>query len=122
MEQNEDVAVALAEDDDDLRKLFVYMLRQLGSNGAELLETCFGAKVDVAFVDLDMPLVDGLEAAEEVSKKGIPVILVSGLSELQCVVAEQEPIVGRLSKPFTCDDLQSAIDSALGANRPRQPR
>jgi CheY-like chemotaxis protein len=129
MEQNEDLAIALAEDDDDLRKLFVHMLRQLGydvvcaaANGAELLETCFGGKIDVVFVDLDMPIVDGLEAAEEVSKKGIPVVLVSGLSELQDVVADQEPIVARLPKPFTSQDLQCAIDAALTANRLRQPR
>src|SRR5256885_16189128 len=79
------VRIAVAEDEPDVRKTFVRLLECLGhqvvcsvSNGEELIDQCIYEEVDVAFVDLDMPVVDGLAAAEIVSERGIPVILVSG--------------------------------------------
>jgi CheY-like chemotaxis protein len=92
------------------------------SNGAELLESCFESKVDVVLVDLDMPIVDGLEAAEEISQKGIPVVLISGMPDSEHLVLEQEPITVRLSKPVTSEALQGAIQSALDSGPPRKPR
>jgi response regulator NasT len=83
------------------------------ANGEELINQCQSSEVDVAFVDLDMPIVDGLAAAEIVSEKGIPVILVSGHPDARQVVVENEPVVARLVKPASIDDLQRAIKKAL---------
>jgi len=41
-------------------------------NGEELIDQCNYDDVDIAFVDLDMPVVDGLAAAEIVSERGYP--------------------------------------------------
>jgi DNA-binding NtrC family response regulator len=114
--------IAVAEDDTNLRKTYVAMLECLGHqvicaavNGAELLEQCFGQKVDLVIADLDMPVVDGLAVAEEVSKKRIPVILVSGHPDVEEVVVEAEPIATRMVKPVTFGGLQAAIEQAVGA-------
>ncbi len=114
------IRIAVAEDEPDVRKTFVRLLECMGhkvvcavGNGQELINQCGQIEVDIAFVDLDMPVVDGLAAAEAVSEKGIPVILVSGHPDARQVVVENEPVVARIAKPATVDELQRAIKKAL---------
>src|SRR5947199_10514916 len=102
------IRIAVAEDEPDVRKTFVKLLECLGhkvvcsvANGEELIEQCRLDEVDIAFVDLDMPVIDGLAAAEIVSERGIPVILVSGHPDARQVVVEKEPVVARITKPAT---------------------
>lgn len=116
------IRIAVAEDEPDIRKTFVRLLECLGhkvvcavANGEELIDQCFQQEVDIVFVDLDMPVVDGLAAAEAVSEKGIPVILVSGHPDAGSVVVEQEPVVARITKPATIEDLKQAIAQALAS-------
>jgi CheY-like chemotaxis protein len=118
------VRIALAEDDEDLRLAFVRMLEHLGNkvvcaaaNGAELLQACHKEHVDLALVDLDMPVVDGLEAAEEIAERGIPVVLISGHPDLREVVLEHEPVVTRIAKPATIESFRKAIAKALATKR-----
>ena len=114
------VRIALAEDDHDLRKAFVGMLELLGNkvvcaaaDGAELLEACVVTEVDLAMVDLDMPVIDGLEAAEEIAERGIPVVLISGHPDVREVQLEHEPVVTRIVKPATLESFRKAIAEAL---------
>ena len=74
-------------------------------------------EVDVAFVDFDMPVMDGLAAAAEVTKRGIPVVLLSGHPDAQDIVLEHEPVVARLLKPATVAELQNVIAFALSSRR-----
>jgi response regulator NasT len=112
--------IAVADDEPAVRKTFVRLLELLGhevtcsaSNGHELVEGCASERVDLAFVDLDMPVMDGLAAAEHLALKGIPVILVSGHPDAEHIVLEHEPVVARLAKPATVERLQAAIRQAL---------
>lgn len=96
------------------------LLEQLGyevtcavMNGADLIDHCLKDKVDLVIVDLDMPIMDGLAAAEHAATAGIPVILLSGHDDARYVVVENEPIAARLTKPFTIDELEGAITCAL---------
>jgi len=114
------VRIAVAEDEPDVRKTFVRLLEYLGhtvvcsaANGEELIDQCAHAEVDIAFVDLDMPVIDGLAAAEVVSERGIPVILVSGHPDARQVVVENEPVVARIVKPASIEELQRAIKQAM---------
>jgi two-component system, response regulator PdtaR len=120
LKRNAPVKIAVAEDEPDIRKTFVWLLERLGhevvcaaENGEELLDKCKLGKVDLVFVDLDMPVMDGLAAAEQIEKRGIPVILVSGHADAEHVVLEHEPIVARLRKPITLKALQQSISLAL---------
>jgi DNA-binding NtrC family response regulator len=117
--------IAIAEDDGNLRKTYVAMVECLGhtvvfaaENGADLLEHCIGEQIDLVLADLDMPVVDGLTVAEEVSKKNIPVILVSGHPDVEEVVIEREPIATRMVKPVTIGGLQRAIEQAVAGQLP----
>ena len=120
LKRNAPVKIAVAEDEPDIRKTFVWLLERLGhevvcaaENGEELLDKCKLGKVDLVFVDLDMPMMDGLAAAEHFEKRGIPVILVSGHADAEHVVLEHEPIVARLRKPITLKALQESISLAM---------
>jgi response regulator NasT len=122
IENGAPVRIAVAEDEPDVRKTFVRLLECLGhkvvcsvGNGEELIDQCWQEEVDIAFVDLDMPVVDGLAAAEIVSERGIPVILVSGHPDARQVVVEKEPVVARISKPASVDALRNAIQKALAS-------
>ena len=118
--ESSQVRIALADDVPGIRKIMVRMLEQLGhkvicavSNGAELVDQCYGQQIDVVFTDLDMPIMDGLAAAQELAQRGIPVILVSGHPDSEEVVVDQEPVVLCVSKPASLESLQSAIEQAL---------
>jgi CheY-like chemotaxis protein len=121
------VRVAIAEDNADARHALHALLTLLGhqvvcevGDGAALLEHCASDQVDLVISDLDMPGIDGLEAAEMISKRGIPVILLSGHPDVEHVNVEAEPVAGRLRKPATAAALEDAIRSALGSNhKPR---
>ena len=119
------VRIAVAEDEPDIRKTFVRLLELLGhqvvfavANGAELLEQKLDDRVDVVFVDLDMPVMDGLAAAEEVDRKGIPVILVSGHPDSESVVLDQEPVVARIAKPASSPSPTTTTGSGTGPTPP----
>jgi response regulator NasT len=120
-EQQTAVRVALAEDEPIFQRMLVQLLERLGyevacavANGADLIDHCRDGNIDLAIVDLDMPVMDGLAAAEHITKAAVPVILISGHPDVEHVVVEHEPIAARLTKPFTIGELREAIDVALG--------
>ena len=84
-DENRPLRIALADDNPDLRRVMALMVERLGhravltaADGAELIELCSAAEIDIVLVDLDMPEVDGLAAAEDLSRRGIPVVFISG--------------------------------------------
>jgi response regulator NasT len=112
--------ICLAEDDDQLRSVLKRMLTALGhrvicdvDNGELLLEYAGQQECDLALVDLDMPVMDGLAVAEGLQARNLPVILLSGHPDLQHVVTEKEPISASLQKPVTLEQLESAIALAV---------
>lgn len=103
------------------------MLRILGHeiiceapNGRELLDACQKEQPDVVIADLDMPIVDGLEVAETLSSRGVPVILLSGHPDVHRINVGHEPLAARLMKPVTKERLKEAIEQALAWRRPAQ--
>jgi two-component system, response regulator PdtaR len=111
------IRLAVADDDASARCLLIQLSESLGHeivcvavDGAELVDQCVDRAVDLVLVDLDMPNMDGLAAAEILSAKGIPVILVSGHPDVEHIVIAHEPVVAYLNKPISADALKSAID------------
>jgi response regulator NasT len=120
------IRLALAEDDADFRKALTSLLSALGhqvvgdvANGQDLLELCTDGQVDVAIADLDMPILDGLEVAELLAQRGIPVILLSGHPDAEHLNMQHEPLAARLRKPVGKQALQNAIERAVAASRSR---
>ena len=124
MESTTQVRIALADDVAATRLAIARLLERLGhqvicaaSNGAELLHQCAGKQIDVVVTDLDMPVLDGLAAAQELADRGIPVILISGHSDKNKIVLEHEPVVVCVTKPASIQNLQDAIKQALDAQK-----
>jgi CheY-like chemotaxis protein len=116
------IRIAVAEDEDASRNILCRLLLALGhqvihaaADGSELIEACNGDDVDLVLLDLDMPIMDGLATAEIYSSKGIPVVLISGHSDVDELVLEHEPVSSCLRKPASLETLRRAIAEALAS-------
>jgi response regulator NasT len=114
--------VCLAEDNQDVREALKALLAALGhevvcdvADGEALVQSVNQTDVDLVIADLDMPLLDGLAAAELIAqRRKLPFILVSGHADAEHVVLEHEPVTVRLLKPFSLAGLEDAIQRAMG--------
>ncbi len=118
------IRIAVAEDEPASLNILIHLLGALGhkviysaTDGAELIDVCEFAEIDLVVVDLDMPIMDGLATAEIFSNKGIPVILVSGHSDAEELVLEHEPVSACVRKPASLQTLRTAITTALATRR-----
>ena len=114
------IRIAVAEDEPASLNILVNMLGALGhkviysaADGSELIDVCVFDEIDLVVVDLDMPIMDGLATAEIFANKGIPVILVSGHSDVEELVLEHEPVSACVRKPASLQTLRTAIAAAL---------
>jgi CheY-like chemotaxis protein len=111
--------VAIADDEPTIRRTFEMLISAIGhtvactaGDGEELVRKCSESKIDLAFVDLHMPVMDGLEAAELLAAKSIPVVLVSGHPDSAHLVLEEEPVVALIQKPASLPEILAAIAKA----------
>jgi two-component system, response regulator PdtaR len=113
----------LTADDESIRLLSLRsQLRALGhvvvaeaSNGQEAVVLAKASQPDLAIMDIKMPVMDGIEAAERITlEHPIPIILLTAYSEAQLVErAAQANISAYLMKPVAPEDLLPAITLAL---------
>ncbi len=113
----------LIADDESIRLLSLRaQLTALGhqvvgeaSTGEEAVALAKRGRPDLAILDIKMPLVDGIEAAERITRtRPIPIILLTAYSEAQLVErAAQANISAYLMKPVSEEDLLPAITLAL---------
>lgn len=115
------LSISIAEDDPDQRDVLARFVEILGhrvvcavEDGHSLLAAITDQETDLALVDFDMPLLDGLTAAEELSRtRNIPVILISGHPDLRHVVWENEPVAASITKPVTLEQLSETIHAVM---------
>ena len=114
--------VAIADDDPETRRTLSAMLASLGhqvvfagSTGRELVNHCLDATPDVVLTDIDMPDMDGLDAAMVIYERSpAPVILLTGFCTPDLIErAEQNHVLGYLIKPATQAQLEAAIGLAV---------
>ena len=114
--------VVVAEDEALIRMDLVEMLGELGyevvgqaRDGEEAVALVRDRRPDLAFLDIAMPVRDGLSAAGEIVEAGLaPVVMVTAFSQAETVQrAASAGAMGYLVKPFTTADLTPAIELAL---------
>jgi len=93
----------------------------LTSSAPEMLQKAKIESPDVILLDIVMPGVSGWDAlhllrADE-SLRGIPVIILSGLSEQDAQFAKPDLISGWVQKPFDAEQLCAAIDGIAHRKR-----
>ncbi|HEY4689047.1 MAG TPA: response regulator [Anaerolineae bacterium] len=113
--------IIVADDESIIRLGLRVMLTELGhevflaSNGREALNLARTAGADLAILDIQMPLTDGLEAARVIARKHpMPILILTAYSQQDLIErAVQLPIQGYLVKPVNERDLAAAIGVAL---------
>lgn len=115
------VRVLVAEDESLIRLDLVEMLRELGydvvaavGDGAAAVEMAASLHPDVCFLDVAMPVRDGLSAAEEIIERRLgAVVMVTAFSQQDMVArAANAGVLSYLVKPFSKADLAPAIEVA----------
>ena len=114
--------VLIAEDDPLIALGLVERLRLLGHepigpacDGAEAIEMARASLPDLYLFDIEMPTVDGLEAATQLADAGLrrPVVVVTGVDDPSLI--ERSIVSGvsaYLTKPVDSRELDAAIELA----------
>lgn len=114
--------VVVAEDESLIRLDIVEILRDNGfdvvgeaGDGETAVQLATELRPDLVVMDVRMPQLDGIKAAERLTKDHVaPVVLLTAFSQKELV--EQASEAGALAyvvKPFTPNDLLPAIEIAL---------
>jgi response regulator NasT len=113
--------VVVAEDESLIRMDIVETLRDKGfdvvgeaGDGNKAVELAFALNPDLIVMDIKMPDLDGLSAAEKIAELKIPVVLLTAFSQQELVTrAAEVGAMAFLVKPFSPQDLLPAIEIAL---------
>ena len=86
-----------------------------GANGVEAIQLCQDLAPDIVLMDVKMPIMDGITAAEEIGKEQIaPVVLLTAFSQKELVDrAVEAGAMAYVVNPFTPNDLFPAIEVAI---------
>lgn len=115
------VRVLVAEDEALIRLDLTEMLRETGhdvvgeaSNGQEAIDLARALSPDIVILDVKMPVLDGLSAAEVIGRESLaPVVMLTAFSQRELVErARDAGVMAYVVKPFTIADLTPAIEIA----------
>jgi response regulator NasT len=114
------VRIVVAEDEALIRMDLVEMLAEAGysvvaqaGDGAQAIELVKEHQPDLAILDVKMPVLDGISAAEEIISI-CPVLMLTAFSQRELVDrARDAGVMAYLLKPFTISDLIPAIEIAM---------
>lgn len=115
------VRIVVAEDETLIRLDLAEMLGEAGydvvgqaGNGEQAIELARELHPDLVVMDVKMPVLDGISAAEVIGKERIaPVVMLTAFSQKELVErARDAGVMAYVVKPFTASDLVPAIDIA----------
>jgi response regulator NasT len=120
----EPMRVLVAEDEAIIRMDVVATLAEAGldvvaeaSDGEEAVKLAIELEPDVVVMDIKMPKLDGISAAEKIAEKKIPVVLLTAFSQADLVArAAEAGALAYITKPFKPADLVPAIQIAMARN------
>jgi response regulator NasT len=112
--------ILVAEDETLIRMDLVEMLREAGydvvgeaTNGQEAIELAENLRPDIAILDVKMPVLDGISAAEKIIDIA-PVLMLTAFNQRDLVErARDAGAMAYVVKPFTINDLVPSIEIAI---------
>ena len=116
------VRVVIAEDEALIRLDLKEMLEEEGyeiageaSDGEQAVELAEKLRPDLLILDVKMPVLDGISAAEQIAAKHVaPVVILTAFSQRELVErARDAGAMAYLVKPFTKADLVPAVEMAV---------
>ena len=120
---SETIRVLIAEDEALIRLDLKEMLEEEGysvvgevGDGQQAVDLAKALTPDLVILDVQMPVLDGLSAAEQIASARIaPVIVLTAFSQRELVErARDAGAMAYLVKPFSKNDLVPAIEVARG--------
>ena len=122
--QDKKVRILVAEDVTIIRLDLVEMLTEAGyeviaqaENGAGAVELAKQHKPDLAILDVKMPEMDGITAAEQIILLA-PVLMLTAFSQRELVErARDAGVMAYVVKPFSINDLVPAIEIAISRHK-----
>ena len=123
----EKLRILVAEDETIIRLDLVEMLTESGyevvaqaENGAIAVELAKLHKPDLAILDVKMPEMDGITAAEQIISIA-PVLMLTAFSQRELIDrARDAGVMAYVVKPFTIGDLVPAIEIAISRHTQMQ--
>lgn len=120
-DMDEPLRVVVAEDEGLIRMDVVATLQEAGyevvgeaTDGEEAIRLATELEPDLVVMDIKMPKMDGISAAEKISVLKIPVVLLTAFSQADLVArAAEAGAMAYVTKPFKPTDLLPAIQIAL---------
>jgi len=114
------IRILVAEDEALIRMDLVEMLGEAGyevvaeaSDGEQAIELAKIHKPDLAILDVKMPILDGISAAEKIIAIA-PVLMLTAFSQRELVErARDAGVMAYVVKPFSIGDLVPAIEIAI---------
>jgi response regulator NasT len=125
MEQINQRRIVVAEDESLIRMDIVETLRSQGfdvvgeaGDGLKAIELARSLSPDLMVMDIKMPDMDGLSAAEQIAELRIPVVFLTAFNQQELVArASEVGAMAFLVKPFSPEDLFPAIELALSRHQ-----
>jgi len=116
--------ILVAEDETIIRLDLVEMLTEAGyevvaqaENGLRAIELANELKPDLAILDVKMPQLDGISAAEKIISIA-PVLMLTAFSQKELVDrARDAGVMAYVVKPFSINDLVPAIEIAISRHQ-----
>jgi two-component system chemotaxis response regulator CheY len=122
--------VLVVEDSEVMRGMIVKALKNGGlpvrevyqaANGLEALQSLREHSVDLVFMDLNMPVMDGetflRKVRAEAATADTPVVVVSSNGNSAVALGLESLGATFVQKPFTAQTLRAAAENALGARQ-----
>ena len=119
---NDRLHIAIADDDGVCREFLVRVLRRMGhevvciaENGRQLADYCLHSPPDLVITDVQMPELDGISAAAEITwQHDVPIVLLSG-SDLPTAIDElgHARVLIRRVKPVSRLDLERMLPKVM---------
>lgn len=118
--------VLLVDDEEDFRQVMTYWLKSKGyivipaSNGADAVKMAKDNPPDIIFLDINMPVMDGIEAFKQIRvfNKTVPVIFISAfLDDKRISEVRSFGISGVFYKGIDFQEGLSLLESALRTHK-----
>ncbi len=122
IEYLKEMRVLLAEDDDVFAKSLVNVLEIfvkeviVAQNGQDAIDIYNNSSVDIVILDIDMPLMSGIEVAKEIRKSDTitPIIITTSFNDKEHLhKAISLMLIEYLIKPVQFDTVQKALNDCV---------
>jgi len=129
MDKEQDIQILLIEDEPEVRESYVDMFAFLGmkvdtaENGLDGLAKLNKKHYDIVVTDLNMPVLDGMEALRRIKKldHNIEVIVITGFATIEnAISAMKQGAFDYITKPVSFDHVKIVLNKCIQGIRARR--